>query len=132
MAHAWRRPPQVSSHALDLGRTDGTDFDIAVFTNLSRDHLDFHGTWEAYRAAKLKLFEGLDDPSRQRAVINLDDPEAEHFIKAARWAGARLFFAPFSGFRGTEQCRPPTKKSKGGGAESGERGAGWARRALGG
>jgi len=74
---------EASSHALALGRTNGTSFDIAVFTNLTRDHLDFHGSFEEYREAKLKLFRELTDPDRQRAVINLDDPEAHHFIKAA-------------------------------------------------
>jgi UDP-N-acetylmuramoyl-L-alanyl-D-glutamate--2,6-diaminopimelate ligase len=61
---------EVTSHALDQGRVDGVSFNIAVFTNLTRDHLDYHGTMEAYGAAKAKLFawEGL-----QAAVINIDD-----------------------------------------------------------
>jgi UDP-N-acetylmuramoylalanine-D-glutamate ligase len=53
---------------------------VAVLTNLTRDHLDYHGTFEEYRAAKLRLFQGLSDPLRQRAVINLDEPEAHLFI----------------------------------------------------
>jgi len=65
---------EVSSHALELGRVDECDFDVAVFTNLSRDHLDFHGSMEKYREAKAKLFHKLTDPARQRAVINIDDP----------------------------------------------------------
>ncbi|KAK3284369.1 hypothetical protein CYMTET_7977 [Cymbomonas tetramitiformis] len=73
---------EVSSHALALGRTDGVDFDVAVFTNLTQDHLDFHGTMEEYREAKLKLFRGLHDPARHRAVVNLDDPSAHFFIDA--------------------------------------------------
>ena len=61
---------EVSSHALALGRVDGLTFDIAVFTNLSRDHLDFHGTMEAYFAAKASLF----TPQRaRRAVVGVDD-----------------------------------------------------------
>ena len=47
---------EVSSHALDQGRCDEVAFDAAVFTNLSRDHLDYHGTMEAYAAAKRRLF----------------------------------------------------------------------------
>ena len=47
---------EVSSHALELGRVDGVHFDLAVFTNLTQDHLDFHGTMEAYYAAKAQLF----------------------------------------------------------------------------
>jgi UDP-N-acetylmuramyl-tripeptide synthetase len=63
---------EVSSHALAQGRVDCTDFDVAVFTNLSHDHLDFHGSMDNYREAKALLFRGLTDPERQRAVINLD------------------------------------------------------------
>jgi UDP-N-acetylmuramoyl-L-alanyl-D-glutamate--2,6-diaminopimelate ligase len=62
---------EVSSHALEQGRVNALAFDIAVFTNLTRDHLDYHGTMEAYGAAKAKLFafDGL-----RAAVINIDDP----------------------------------------------------------
>jgi UDP-N-acetylmuramoyl-L-alanyl-D-glutamate--2,6-diaminopimelate ligase len=62
---------EVSSHALDQGRVDGVHFDVAVFTNLTRDHLDYHGTMESYGAAKAKLFAW---PGLRAAVINLDDP----------------------------------------------------------
>jgi len=61
---------EVSSHALVQNRVGGLVFDVAVFTNLSQDHLDFHGTQEDYFAAKAKLF----DPSRARkGVVNIDD-----------------------------------------------------------
>ncbi len=61
---------EVSSHGLDQGRVNGVAFDVAVLTNLSRDHLDYHGTMEVYAAAKQKLFawEGLST-----AVVNADD-----------------------------------------------------------
>lgn len=61
---------EVSSIGLDQGRVDGVHFDVAVFTNLTRDHLDYHATMEAYGAAKARLFEmaGI-----KHAVINLDD-----------------------------------------------------------
>jgi UDP-N-acetylmuramoyl-L-alanyl-D-glutamate--2,6-diaminopimelate ligase len=62
---------EVSSIGLDQGRVDAVRFDVALFTNLSRDHLDYHGDLEAYAAAKLKLFEA---PGLQHAVLNLDDP----------------------------------------------------------
>ena len=65
---------EVSSHALAQGRVDCCDFDVAVFTNLTQDHLDFHGSMENYREAKAELFRRLTDPERQRAVINLDGP----------------------------------------------------------
>jgi UDP-N-acetylmuramoyl-L-alanyl-D-glutamate--2,6-diaminopimelate ligase len=61
---------EVSSHALDQHRVDGLHFDVAVFTNLTRDHLDYHGTMEAYGAAKAKLFAW---PNLCAAVINVDD-----------------------------------------------------------
>ena len=63
---------EVSSHALAQGRVDCVDYDVAVFTNLMNDHLDFHGSMENYRDAKGELFRRLVDPERQRAVINLD------------------------------------------------------------
>ena len=62
---------EVSSHALDQSRVDGVVFDAAVFTNLSQDHLDHHGSMESYFAAKASLFA----PDRtERALLNLDDP----------------------------------------------------------
>ncbi len=65
---------EVSSHALDLGRVHGIHFHTAVFTNLTQDHLDYHGTMERYFAAKLKLFEGPGAPPPRFAVVNTDDP----------------------------------------------------------
>jgi UDP-N-acetylmuramoyl-L-alanyl-D-glutamate--2,6-diaminopimelate ligase len=61
---------EVSSHGLDLGRVNGVAFSAALFTNLSRDHLDYHGTMEHYAAAKAQLFHW---PGLRHAVINLDD-----------------------------------------------------------
>jgi UDP-N-acetylmuramoyl-L-alanyl-D-glutamate--2,6-diaminopimelate ligase len=74
---------EVSSHALELGRVYGLDFQVAVFTNLTRDHLDFHGNMEAYLAAKLKLFAGAGGPPPRAAVLNRDD-ESIRKIKLAR------------------------------------------------
>ncbi|HEX8601784.1 MAG TPA: UDP-N-acetylmuramoyl-L-alanyl-D-glutamate--2,6-diaminopimelate ligase [Pseudoduganella sp.] len=62
---------EVSSIGLEQGRVAGMHFDVALFTNLTRDHLDFHGSMEAYEAAKAKLFAW---PGLKTAVINLDDP----------------------------------------------------------
>ena len=61
---------EVSSHGLDQGRTDAVDFDVAVLTNLGRDHLDYHGDIETYADAKKKLFQ---QKNMKSAVINLDD-----------------------------------------------------------
>jgi UDP-N-acetylmuramoyl-L-alanyl-D-glutamate--2,6-diaminopimelate ligase len=67
---------EVSSHALALGRVYGLQFHTAVFTNLTRDHLDFHGTMEAYFAAKQALLEGAGGPPPEFAVLNRDDEYA--------------------------------------------------------
>ncbi|KXA62857.1 UDP-N-acetylmuramoyl-L-alanyl-D-glutamate--2,6-diaminopimelate ligase [Veillonella atypica] len=68
---------EVSSHALALGRVSGVEFDTAVFTNLTQDHLDFHKTFENYLAAKCKLFEQVSASNQVKdnkgAVINIDD-----------------------------------------------------------
>ena len=66
---------EVSSHALDQGRVRGVEFDAAVFTNLTQDHLDYHETMESYFAAKSLLFEQLSSQTHKRgtAVINIDD-----------------------------------------------------------
>ncbi len=61
---------EVSSHALDQGRVDGVQFDVGVFTNLTRDHLDYHGDMASYGAAKARLF---DWPGLRAAAVNLDD-----------------------------------------------------------
>lgn len=66
---------EVSSHALAQKRVYGVDFDVGVFTNLTRDHLDYHGSMEEYFRAKSRLFRGLGQMSKSAcAVINLDDP----------------------------------------------------------
>jgi UDP-N-acetylmuramoyl-L-alanyl-D-glutamate--2,6-diaminopimelate ligase len=63
---------EVSSHSLDQRRVDGVQFDVGVFTNLTRDHLDYHGTMEAYLAAKARLVDHLTPQGA--AVVNADDP----------------------------------------------------------
>src|SRR5690625_2798338 len=77
---------EVSSHALELGRVNGCDFDIAVCTNLSQDHLDFHGTMDDYLRAKMGLFERLGNQYQidkpKYAVLNRDDPHFYSFKKA--------------------------------------------------
>ncbi len=73
---------EVSSHALALHRADGLEFDVAVFTNLTQDHLDFHGTFDSYRAAKRRLFELLaaGRKPRRTAVVNADDPSGAAMV----------------------------------------------------
>lgn len=77
---------EVSSHALDLGRVYGCDFDIAIFTNLSQDHLDYHSSMEEYLRAKSMLFAQLgnsyDDSKPKFAVLNVDDHYYEQLAKS--------------------------------------------------
>jgi UDP-N-acetylmuramoyl-L-alanyl-D-glutamate--2,6-diaminopimelate ligase len=69
---------EVSSHALALKRVHGIDYDVAVFTNLTQDHLDFHGDMDNYFRAKSLLFKSLGEGGKQaRAVINIDDKHGE-------------------------------------------------------
>ncbi|AYF88296.1 UDP-N-acetylmuramoyl-L-alanyl-D-glutamate--2,6-diaminopimelate ligase [Pseudomonas sp. DY-1] len=77
---------EVSSHGLEQGRVAALDFDVAAFTNLSRDHLDYHGSMEAYAAAKAKLFSW---PNLRARVINLDDEFGRQL--AAEHHESRLF-----------------------------------------
>jgi UDP-N-acetylmuramoyl-L-alanyl-D-glutamate--2,6-diaminopimelate ligase len=81
---------EVSSHALDQGRAAGVSFDVAVFTNLTRDHLDYHQTMEKYFAAKRLLFDGTVYPAPRVAVINAHDERAKQLAAAARRAGAEI------------------------------------------
>src|SRR6476646_6847033 len=74
---------EVSSHALAHERTRGLEWDVAVFTNLTQDHLDFHGTMEKYFESKTKLFTGLAEQTTKKkpvAVINIDDRYGEKLI----------------------------------------------------
>ena len=73
---------EVSSHALSLKRVDGMHFAAAVFSNLTRDHLDFHEDMEAYFAAKRRLFEMLPDGAP--GIINLDDPKGAALVEMCR------------------------------------------------
>ncbi|HEX4757834.1 MAG TPA: UDP-N-acetylmuramoyl-L-alanyl-D-glutamate--2,6-diaminopimelate ligase [Terracidiphilus sp.] len=81
---------EVSSHALDQGRAVGVNFDVAVFTNLTRDHLDYHQTMEKYFAAKRLLFDGTVYTAPRVAVINAHDERAKQLAAAARRAGAEI------------------------------------------
>ncbi|MGI6685994.1 MAG: UDP-N-acetylmuramoyl-L-alanyl-D-glutamate--2,6-diaminopimelate ligase [Bacillota bacterium] len=78
---------EVSSHALKQNRVACCEFDAAVFTNLTQDHLDYHLSWDDYLNSKLKLFQSLHIGSKggaKYAVVNGDDPVAEEFKRAAK------------------------------------------------
>ena len=86
---------EVSSHALALGRAEDVDFDCAVFTNLQRDHLDFHKDRESYFLAKARLFDLLErSPKREKcAVINADDERAGWLLKKLKGRVKTVTFA---------------------------------------
>jgi len=74
---------EVSSHALAQDRTRGLEWNVAVFTNLTQDHLDFHGTMKSYFESKMKLFTGLGNQKRKRkpiAIVNIDDRYGEQLL----------------------------------------------------
>jgi UDP-N-acetylmuramoyl-L-alanyl-D-glutamate--2,6-diaminopimelate ligase len=77
---------EMSSHALDQERVWGIPVDVAIFTNLTQDHLDYHGTMERYAAAKARLFEGIGAPPPRVAVLNADDPASAQKQQAFRGA----------------------------------------------
>jgi UDP-N-acetylmuramyl-tripeptide synthetase len=78
---------EVSSHGLEQGRVSAIAFDCALFTNLSHDHLDYHGTMEAYEAAKAKLFAM---PGLSAAVLNLDDAAGARLARRLKGTGVRV------------------------------------------
>ena len=82
---------EVSSHALAQGRVYGLPYDVAIFTNLTQDHLDFHGTMENYFAAKRALFDGSLGQAPRVAVVNGDDPYGRELAGVTRAAGGEVF-----------------------------------------
>jgi UDP-N-acetylmuramoyl-L-alanyl-D-glutamate--2,6-diaminopimelate ligase len=87
---------ETTSHGLALRRVDGIAYDVAILTNLTHEHLELHGTWEAYRDAKLRLFELLARHRKKplawpaTGIVNADDQSAGAFIGVAQEAGARI------------------------------------------
>jgi UDP-N-acetylmuramoyl-L-alanyl-D-glutamate--2,6-diaminopimelate ligase len=81
---------EVSSHALDQGRVAGIGFDVAVFTNLTRDHLDYHRTMEEYFAAKRLLFDGTRYPAPRVAILNAHGSHSEALARVASHAGSEV------------------------------------------
>lgn len=89
---------EVTSQGLDQGRVNGTHIDVAVLTNVTHEHLDWHGSWEAYRDAKAKLFVMMRDTPRKWdypniAVINADDPAAPTFAEASIGSDYMLLYS---------------------------------------
>ncbi len=97
---------EVSSHALAQRRAYGLSFDSVVFTNLTRDHLDYHGTEESYLAAKLRLFNG-ENGGRTRlttAVVNASDPHVAAVLDACRAGGMKVVRFALEGAPGAEDA----------------------------
>ncbi len=87
---------EVSSHALSLGRVYGIEFDVVVFTNLTREHLDFHKNMDGYFEAKSVLFKGLGagkKSNKKCAIINIDDEYGEKLLKVGISAEIKLYSA---------------------------------------
>jgi UDP-N-acetylmuramoyl-L-alanyl-D-glutamate--2,6-diaminopimelate ligase len=82
---------EVSSHALEQGRVWGVPYDVAIFTNLTQDHLDYHGTMEAYFAAKRKLFDGSQASPPRVAVLNAEDDTQAALAETAQAAGSAIW-----------------------------------------
>jgi UDP-N-acetylmuramoyl-L-alanyl-D-glutamate--2,6-diaminopimelate ligase len=98
---------EVSSHGLVQDRVAGVEFDVALLTNLTRDHLDYHGTMRAYRAAKARLFRF---PTLKSAVVNLDDRFGVSLVRPVRARGVPIIGygfgrAPAPALRGTRVPR---------------------------
>ena len=75
---------EVTSHALDQGRVQHIEYDVAIFTNLTSDHLDYHGTMESYCQAKQRLFQSLttgNKPYDKWAIVNVDSPSHRKMIE---------------------------------------------------
>jgi UDP-N-acetylmuramoyl-L-alanyl-D-glutamate--2,6-diaminopimelate ligase len=94
---------EMSSHALDQERVWGIPVDVGIFTNLTQDHLDYHGTMERYAAAKARLFEGVGAGAPRVAVINADDPAAGALASAARGSELMRYSAQGAGEYCAEQ-----------------------------
>jgi UDP-N-acetylmuramoyl-L-alanyl-D-glutamate--2,6-diaminopimelate ligase len=93
---------ESSSHALDQERVWGMPVDVAIFTNLTQDHLDYHGTMEKYAAAKARLFAGVGAPPPRVAVINADDEATRQMIEAARECAVVTYGIDAGDWRATE------------------------------
>jgi UDP-N-acetylmuramoyl-L-alanyl-D-glutamate--2,6-diaminopimelate ligase len=87
---------EVSSHALAQQRVFGIPFDVTVFTNLTRDHLDYHHTMEEYSASKQVLFEGCGTEAPRAAVLNLDDEYGEKLVKVSKKRGSEVLTYGFT------------------------------------
>ncbi|WP_419803793.1 UDP-N-acetylmuramoyl-L-alanyl-D-glutamate--2,6-diaminopimelate ligase [Terriglobus sp.] len=84
---------EMSSHALEQERVFGIPVDVAIFTNLTQDHLDYHGTMDTYAAAKARLFQGVGAPPPRVAIVNADDTYSRAMLAAAAQCETRWCYS---------------------------------------
>jgi UDP-N-acetylmuramoyl-L-alanyl-D-glutamate--2,6-diaminopimelate ligase len=101
---------EVSSHGLVQGRVNGVAFDCALFTNLSHDHLDYHGSMDAYAEAKARLF---DSPGLGAAVINVDDIVGVRLARRLEGLGMRIISYSLSGARNGSEFIAAVRSAQG-------------------
>jgi UDP-N-acetylmuramoyl-L-alanyl-D-glutamate--2,6-diaminopimelate ligase len=99
---------EVTSHGIDQGRIDGTRIDLAVFTNLSQDHLDYHGSLESYFETKLALFQG---PWAERGLVNVDDEWGQEIVSRGRIPMRRYSVEGDADYRAEEIMAGPSGSS---------------------
>lgn len=107
---------EMTSHGLAQGRLNGVDIDVAVLTNVTHEHLDFHDSWEDYRAAKAIMFRMLAESQRKpkvrkTAVINADDPSSDYFAAIPAEQTMTYSVQKSSDFRATEIAHGPSATS---------------------
>ncbi len=103
---------EMSSHALEQERVWGLPVDVAIFTNLTQDHLDYHGTMENYFAAKRRLFEGVGAPPPRVAVVNSDDAYSERLIEGAERSRVIRYGLEGRGDFRAEEVRMPAGETR--------------------
>jgi len=105
---------EMTSHGLAQGRLNGVDIDVAVLTNVTHEHLDYHGTWEAYRDAKARMFRMLSASRRKGdqakiAIINADDPSADYFAAITADVVVRYGIDNPADYRATNRQHLPSR-----------------------
>jgi UDP-N-acetylmuramoyl-L-alanyl-D-glutamate--2,6-diaminopimelate ligase len=103
---------EVSSHALEQQRVYGVPYDVAIFTNLTRDHLDYHGTMDAYFASKAVLFKGSGTEQPRAAVINIEDDYGRKLIKICKKQRELITYGIESGDFHTRSLRIETNGTR--------------------
>ncbi len=103
---------EVSSHALEQERVYGVPFDVAVFSNLTRDHLDYHATMENYFDSKAALFKGLGTEPPRVAVINTDDEYGQQLIRLCKGCRQVLTYGIERGDFHAKETRDPHQRNQ--------------------